>query len=292
MKHVKAMSGVALALLLAAGCAVETGDSLEALENGEVSETGSIADYETTGLPSDAELAGEGVELARIDFSDGNSVRFEVLDGGVLVTEVGSDLNPKHLLPREGMTALEAFRSLAPGREVPAALLRMHERLYEGGSDLSAETVQPEAAELPVDRDLEHNGQFQQTAGSYPYATFNANMCNIPNVVPNYRMSNVTTAFTKSTPDINTAYFAVASDIGIVTAKACSNGSCGGPTTLQAGYHNSGFYDAGQKCEKSCLILGTWNCVTVCTRKKVKFDVVVGKVSNSVRYHECAAFTR
>ena len=57
MKHVKALSGVALALLLAAGCSVETGDSLEALENGEVNETGTVADYETTGLPSDAELA-------------------------------------------------------------------------------------------------------------------------------------------------------------------------------------------------------------------------------------------
>jgi hypothetical protein len=212
----------------------------------------------------------------------------------VLVTETGSDLNPNHLVPRDGLTALEAFRTLAPGRAVPAALLRLHQQLYQAGSDLAAESVLPEptAAELPLDADLEHNGQFQQTAGSYPYATFNANMCNIPNVVPNYRFANLTSPLTKSTPNIKTAYFAVASDIGIITARACSNNNCGAAITLQAGYHNSGFYDAGEKCEETCAILGTWSCITICAPRKVKFDVSTNRISTNVRYHECAAFTR
>ena len=42
-------------------------------------------------------------ELARIDFEDGNSVRFESLDEGVLVSEVGLPGNSRHLVVREGM---------------------------------------------------------------------------------------------------------------------------------------------------------------------------------------------
>jgi hypothetical protein len=291
MRHTKAWSGLALALSLAAGCSVETAGSLEELESGELGASSPTLESEGAGVPSARDIASDSVELARIDFSDGNSVRFEELDGGVLVTETGPELNPNHLVPHEGMTALEAFRTLAPGREVPAALMRMHQQLYEGGSDLAAESVQPTAVELSPDADLEHNGQFQQTAGSYPYATFNANMCNIPNVVPNYRFANLTAPFSKSTPGIHTAYFAVGSDIGIITAKACSDNKCGGAITLQAGYHNSGFYDAGDKCEKTCAILGIWSCVTICVPRKVKFDVITNKVSTNVRYHECAAFT-
>ena len=279
MRHVKALSGVALVFALAAGCSAEnTGGSLEEMESGE---------------PASASM-----ELARIDFPDGNSVRFEELDGGILVMEVGPELNPLHLMRKEGMSPLEAFRALAPGREVPPALLRAHERIYPTASQLEAEEVEtttpltrPDDADLPMDQDLEHNGQFQQSGGSYPASLFVSGMCNFPMTAPNYIQINNSVPHIETTSNINTAYFAVASDIGIITAKACANNSCGPAIALQAGFHNSGFYAAGQRCSRSCCPLGLCGCTEVCTPRKVKFDVITGKVSTTVRFHECSSFS-
>jgi hypothetical protein len=303
MRHLKRLCGVALSLSLAAGCGAADTGPLDETEYGELGADGAIVQ-----TVDDAALAESGptsaavAELARIDFADGNSVRFEELDGGILVTELGSELNPRHLVPRDGMSALAAFRELAPDREVPEALERVHERIRPTAS-LETEGVQstaprkalratPDDADAPMDPDMEHNGQFQQSGGSYPAATFIANMCDFPNTAPNFRSTNHTAAHTKTTPDIHTAYFAVASDIGIITARACANNSCGNTITLQAGFHSSGFYDAGNVCDETCCLFGLCGCVSICTPRKVSFAQVSGKISSSVRFHECGAFTR
>ncbi|HEX6276482.1 MAG TPA: hypothetical protein VFZ53_25750 [Polyangiaceae bacterium] len=302
MRHLKRLTGVALALALAAGCGAGDPGAFEDADYGELGGD-AVAQAGDGAALGDARPAGAAAaELARIEFPDGNSVRFEELEGGILVTEVGSELNPRHLVPREGMSALAAFRELAPNREVPAALARLHERIYPERA-LDAEGIQstapgkalratPDDAELPLDPDLEHNGQFQQSGGSYPAANFIANMCDFPNTAPNFRSTNHTAAHTKTTPDIHTAYFATASDIGIITARACANNNCGNTVTLQAGFHSSGFYDAGNKCDETCCLFGLCGCVSICTPRKVSFAQVSGKISSSVRFHECGAFTR
>lgn len=68
---------VVVLLTLAAGCSA-SGDEI----------------YEEVQSDEEA-LAGN--ELARIKFSDGNVVRFEELAGGVLVSEVGANVNSSHL---------------------------------------------------------------------------------------------------------------------------------------------------------------------------------------------------
>src|SRR4051812_8889131 len=144
MEKVNAVVCAALAALVLGGCG--------AAEDGAGDEHAAGND-----APVQAEVAAN-TELARVEFADGNVVRFEELYGGVFVSEHGSELNPRHLLPKAGLTALEAFKSLAPGRSVPAALMQMHERMYPPGATLAqtkstATGATPQTQEPAVDPD-------------------------------------------------------------------------------------------------------------------------------------------
>jgi hypothetical protein len=279
MKHINAMFAASLALMVAAGCSA--GDPGESIETGDV--------------PAEAEQVSEGLELARVEFEDGNVVRFEELDGGVLVTESGSDLNVRHLTPKDGMTALEAFKTLAPDRAIPAALNQMHTRLHpEGATHVApqSESETPAEQDVPADPDLEHNGEFQ---AGYPAASFLQTMCDFPLTAPSYKHTNRTDPHTDVSLNIHNAYFAVGADVGIVTAQPCAGqsdskgfftGKCGSAVSVNPGFANSGLYDAGDSCSKSCTLL--FGCVTICHPKQVRFELRYNKISSSVRFHECA----
>lgn len=250
---------------------------------------------------SDVPAAESGDELARLEFDDGNVVRFEALKGGVLVTELGSDLNPRRIPQMAGLTALAAFERLAPGREVPERLLQMHESMYSAQS-AAAERFDraSEPASLPFDPDLEHDGDFQQ---AYPASTFLNVMCDFPTGNGSYKHTNRTDAHMDASMDVHMAYFAVGSDLGTITAQPCAgeneggffDGECGSTIPVQAGYHNSGFYDAGpnQVCSGGsgfleCTLFG---CFTVCYHPQVRFELRYGKVSTNVNFHECVQVT-
>jgi hypothetical protein len=288
MKHVIAMACATLAAVMVVGC-------------GAADDAGSTEGAASPSAPSAEETAAvAGAELARIEFEDGNVVRFEDLAGGVLISELGPDHNPRHLVAKEGMTALAMYQALAPGRTVPAALMRMHERLYPTGAALAPSEgavpgATPVTEEAPFDADLEHNGEFQQ---SYPAASFLQTMCDFPtNNGLNYKHTNRTDVHTDTSMGVHTAYFAVGADIGTITARACAgknaggyfNGICGSTVTVNAGYHQSGYYDAGLSCPGDpnlfCQIFG---CPKICTYRLVRFHVEHGKISTNVRFHECA----
>jgi hypothetical protein len=288
MKHLKAMTCAALAFLLAVGCGAGDDSALEG---------------PAPGGPSAVEAeAAEGAELARVEFEDGNVVRFEALSGGVLITELGSEENPRHFQPKEGLTALEAFRTLAPEHEVPEALLRAHERMYPADVTIAppaSETdTTPSSEELPLDPDLEHNGEFQQ---SLPSATFLANMCNFPTGSGSYKHPNRTDVHVDTSMNVHTAYYAVGADIGIIKSRACAGkntggifkGNCSTWTTTNPGGVASAYYDAGIACPDDpnwlCELFG---CPKICELRKVRLDIWHDKISNSVRFHDCVAVNR
>jgi hypothetical protein len=197
------------------------------------------------------------------------------------------------------MTALDAFKTLAPGRAVPDRLLQMHDQMYSGGNAITIERNESELAATESDPDLEHDGDFQQ---SYPASTFLSIMCDFPTGNGSYKHTDRTDAHTDASLDVHSAYFAVGSDSGTVTAQPCSgentggifDGECGSTITVNAGFHNSGFYDAGPDpiCEGGdgfgCELFG---CVEVCYRPLVRFELNYGKISPSVNFHECVQVT-
>lgn len=282
MKHTRLTICAALTILSSMGCSAA----------GDVGGSNVVPVGE-----SDAPAAEGGAELARVEFDDGNVVRFEALQGGVLVSELGSDLNPRRIPQTAGLTALAAFEKLAPGREVPERLLQMHERMHSAQS-VAAERFDGarKAESEQLDPDLEHDGEFQQ---SYPASTFLSVMCDFPTGNGSYKHTNRTDAHPDISMDVHMTYFAVGSDLGIITAQPCAgenlggffDGECGSTVPVQAGYHNSGFYDAGpnQVCEGGsgfleCTLFG---CYTVCYHPQVRFELHYGKVSTNVNFHEC-----
>jgi hypothetical protein len=73
MKQIKVMHCATLALLASMGCSAGHDDDWNDANAGVVE--------------SDAPAAANGEELARLEFDDGNVVRFEALNDGVLVSE-------------------------------------------------------------------------------------------------------------------------------------------------------------------------------------------------------------
>jgi hypothetical protein len=313
MTNTKAISGTALALMLAFGCsAANTGDagtgSGELDPNGPASieavSVDSSKSEATEAKPGNPAGSGAGVgrELARLDFENGSVVRFEELADGIVVSELSPAATPSLLGSGRHTTALDAYRRLAPKNAVPAALAEVHRRLHPAAlesveqlGDATEISETPAAEELQYDSDLEHTGQFQQAGGSYSFSQFLIDACNIPVTARNYKHGNATSSHTHTTTNVNTAYFAVAADIGIISSRACSNGACGSPIQVQPGFRNSGFFDAGQQCTGGCApldfvcqILGE---VRICSPKKVKFEVRNVNISSQIRMHDCAAFT-
>jgi hypothetical protein len=78
-------------------------------------------------------------QLATIELEDGNVVSFETLGDGVAITEVGLAGNGSHL-SGAGRSPVQLFRELAPGREVPEALLA-HQARSNFWGDLPAGTL-------------------------------------------------------------------------------------------------------------------------------------------------------
>ncbi len=287
MKFIQGLAGATLALLLAAGCSA--------------ADDGHVDGVEADTAQPQAETSAS-TELARVEFDDGRVVRFEELAGGILISDFGPSTSTPRLVPQAGMKALDAFKAVAPGRAVPAALLQMHERMYPAGA-----TVVPEAntgevfeAEEPsFDEDAEHNGEFQQ---SLPSSNFSSRFCNFPTGNGlNYKHMNRTDVHTDTSMGIHTAYYAIGADIGTITLQACAGKNAGGyfsgicaPTAAvyNEGYGGSTYYDAGIACPGDpnllCRIFG---CPKICTPRKVRFELHHGKISSNVRFHECASFT-
>lgn len=252
--------------------------------------------------PTQTEVAAN-TELARIEFEDGNVVRFEELYGGVFISETGSVLNARHLTPKDGVTALETFKALAPGRAVPQALMDVHARMYPSGAKLVNTKSTPVGAATDTEKqstapDLEHNGEFQQL---FPSSTFVTQMCPFPTVAPSYIHLNRTDPHTDVSLNIHTAYYAAGADIGIITEQACAGKSdsrgafvsqCNSPTVVNPGFAVEGTYDAGLKCSKSCGLFGG-GCITICDGPNlVRWDLHHVNISPSVRFHDCALLSR
>jgi hypothetical protein len=178
----------------------------------------------------------------------------------------------------------------------------MHERLYPPGATMAKEPssgaaagAAPAGQELPLDPDLEHNGEFQQ---SYPAANFLQVMCDFPTASPSYKHTNRVDPHTDTSLNVHTAYYAVGADIGTITAQACAgknaggyfNGSCSSTTAVNAGYHSSAYYDAGLQCDKTCTLL--FGCVSICVPKQVRLELRYNRISSSVRFHDCARITK
>lgn len=281
MNNIKAITYTALAILSSLGCSA-AGDDEGA--------------YAEPVVESQAPASEKSDELARIEFDDGNVVRFEALNGGVLVSELGPELNPRRLSPGMARTALDAYKALAPGREIPARLLQMHDSMHSQG-DLYSEQVDSSGSESNVssDPDVTHDGDFQQ---ALPAASFLAEMCNFPTGNGSYKHTDRTDTHTDASLDINAAYYAVGSDSGTLTAQACVgenaggffDGDCGGAVSVTAGARFSGFYDAGEImiCHESdgfgCELFG---CVDVCVVNTKRFELNYVKLSPTVNFHEC-----
>lgn len=311
MKHLKSASRILFCLLpgviIATGCA---GADTMGDEPGNGSATVQDSETNSAATPTDeharaaadfvARIAPEKL-LARLDFEDGNLVTFEELDNGVLVRELTHADHETHHLPAQAMSALDAFKAMAPSRAVPSALVDAHARMYPAAAEVVSALPADGAANAPKaaehEQDLQHGGQFEQSGGAFPGSTFTSQFCSFSSASPNYIHTNHTSSLTHTTSNVNTVYFASATDIGTLGAQACSNGNCGGSVTIQAGYGNSGFYDAGQACSKKSCAWWDFICkalgeTTICGPREVKFDLKETQISSQVRFHDCAKFTQ
>lgn len=283
MKNIKAIQCATLAILATVGCAA--------------GHDGEWNDEDTADMASDApaavesESAGADKELARLEFDDGNVVRFEEVSGGVLVSELGPELNPRRLLPRAGMTALDAFTALAPGREVPARLLQLHERMH---TDPGAFERVHAATDAEYDADLQPGGDFEQL---FPASEFLTNLCSFPAGSRNYKHTNRSDAHSDVSLDVNSAFMAVATDSGTLNAQLCVgkneggffDGDCSGKSLVLPGQQSANFYDGGPlDCSESCFL---GSCVEVCVRKQRRIEVVFEHVSGILNFHDCAQIT-
>lgn len=309
MKKMKSVSMVMFCLLpgviVATGCAGADDMGSDAVNgsstapSAEASATDPLAaEHARAAEKYIAQIAPETL-LARLDFDDGNLVTFEELNGGVLVRELTHADQETHHLPAHATSALDAFKAMAPARAVPAALAAAHARMYtqEGDGTLPRAPAEGAPGTGENEKDLEHSGQFEQSGGAFAGSVFTGQFCSFSGAAPNYIHTNHTSSQTHTTSNVNTAYFASATDIGTLGAQACSDGKCGGSVTIQAGYGNSGFYDAGQSCSKKSCAWWDFVCkalgeVTICGPRKVKFDLKETKISSQIRFHDCAKFTQ
>ncbi|HEY8946080.1 MAG TPA: hypothetical protein VIM73_17550 [Polyangiaceae bacterium] len=308
MNHVKGMPGFVLAAALAVGCAAA--DDQEVIEGALPTPISAAEEEEAArnlgAFVARGKLASAAREIARVEFEDGNVVRFERLGDGLLITEVGPATNPKHYASREE-TPVEAFRRLAPRREIPAALIEFDRELYPLGAKsipgrVSVEKVPSSAAaseeESPPGSDVKHTGQFQQSGGLYPYSLFSQNMCNFPLDSPSdFKHGNSTGGHSHIIAKANKAYVAAASDIGDFTIKFCldNDTNCNAPFQVNPGHSAVLNYDAGQTCkgncswwDLACQILGE---VKICTPKYRRMATTTAGLSPGERYHDCAAYT-
>lgn len=299
MRSLKAIASVVASLTLSA-CGTADGVATGAAGSESLSGSGHNGNAPTSGS-SGAEAANattqpaalSALELARVEFSDGNVVQFESIEGGVLISELGPAINPPHLTPRDGLTALEAFKALAPDRSVPAALLRAHERMYPAGAklvaapkELASEKSAP-ASELPFDANMEHNGEFQQATGSLPAATFLKTWCDFTTTDGlSYKHTSRTDTHNDISLKIHSAYSAHGADIGIITAQVCFDvdktpNNCNAIASTNPGFARTFTWDGGLSCSSG-------GGVTICIPRQVRLDIRYGKVSSSVRFHDCA----
>jgi hypothetical protein len=285
MMNIKVIHCATLAILATVGCSAGHDD--------EWNDENSASVPSDTPAVSESDSEGADKELARLEFDDGNVVRFEELNGGVLVSELGSELNPRRLVPREGMTALDAFAALAPGREVPARLLQMHQRMHTYRDALTVEPVHS-ATDAEYDSDLQPGGDFEQL---FPASTVLANLCNFPAGSRNYKHTNRTDAHVDVSLDVNSAFMAVAADSGTLNAQLCVgkneggifDGDCSGKSLVLPGQQSANFYDGGPlDCSESCFL---GSCVEVCVRKLRRIEVVFEHVSGALNFHDCAQIT-
>lgn len=285
MKHIKAIHCATLAILAAVGCSAGHDDEWND-EN-----IASMAPEAPAANESGSESAEQ--EIARLEFDDGNVVRFEEVSGGVLVSELGPELNRRRLVPREGLTALDVFTELAPGRAVPTRLLEMHERMHTERDALTIERVQA-GTDAAYDADLEPGGDFEQL---FPAQTFLDNLCNFPAGSRNYKHTNRTDAHRDVSLDVNTAFMAVATDSGSLNAQLCVgkneggffDGDCSNKTLILPGQQSANFYDGGPfDCSETCFL---GSCTEVCVRKQRRIEVVFEHVSGNLNFHDCAQIT-
>lgn len=304
---------VVLVAAVAAACGAA--DDAEVIEGAPPSTSEPVA----AGVESQA-AAGDGAarspqsgptsaasEVARVDFEDGNQVRFDRFGEGLLISEVGPATNTKHYFAVDDETPAETFRRLAPRREPPRALLEIDRELYPLGAKSIAGRVQiehaPPSAKVlektsPTGSDVQHTGQFQQSSGLLPFSWFSQNMCNFAvNSPGDFKHGNSTGAHSHIIAKANKAYVAGGADIGDFTIKFCvdNDTNCNAPFQVNPGQTASLNYDAGLSCTKkcewwnvTCQILGD---VQVCTPKFRRVSTTTAGLSSGERHHDCGAFT-
>jgi hypothetical protein len=305
MKYTKTVSGIVF--VFAFGCGSADESDVEVIEGpAPIAATSSEAG-EAENIAEDAQISEDATtshELARIEFDDGNVLRFEQVGDGMLMLETGPSWNPRHYVPREGVSPLEAFKALAPDLDLPSALVEHDRLMFPHGAKLLPETIRPSDSPALqrlddgslVNEDVEHTGQFEQSGGLYPWSQFSQEWCNFAMNSPgDFKHGNSTGGHSHIVQKANHAYIAAGADIGDFGIQFCADDSCNAVYQVSPGTSASLNYSAGQSCSGSCawwdFVCKALGPVQVCSPRYRRVVTTMSGISNGERQHDCGAFT-
>jgi hypothetical protein len=242
------------------------------------------------GLPADA-------ELARIDFPDGTVVRFQELGGGVLVSELGPAETAPRFAPVDGTTLSEAFRALAPQRDIPARLADLDHVLGPDSTATPASIRGGDTRGLQKPeiqgQDVERSGQFEQSGGLYPWAQFERDACAFtPQTAFDLKHPNTSGNHSHPVPQVTRAWVAGAADIGDFTIQFCAGSVCNTQFNVAAGTRASLMFTKPPKCKSANCAWWDFVCnlganVTVCAPARVDVVTHITGSSAGERMHDC-----
>lgn len=245
------------------------------------------------GPPADEFSAAEPLspgEVARIEFEDGGVVSFHVVDDVVAINETGYLGNDPHYVS-SGQTPAEAFRSLAPDRELPEAL-KVEGLRFSAPPDVLADVladVRVEQNAPPADPiEKHHNGRFP-FSDLQPSCNFNIGV-GLPDLetrhqtywIKNDRTSNGSSA----TKRAGKGWSLAAADLGEVRHEIVRSGFPLMQHVIPQGHWDLWDWTSPrtQVCEESCFF---FSCTKVCANLGPSTRADITGVSSGESYHHC-----
>jgi hypothetical protein len=221
-------------------------------------------------------------EVARIEFEDGGVVSFHVVDDVIAINETGHLGKDPHYVS-SGQTPAEAFRSLAPDREIPEEL-KVEGLRFSAPPNVRAE--QAEATAILVEKD--HNGRFP-FSDLQPSCNFNIGI-GLPDLderhmtywIKNDRTSNGSSA----TKRAGRGWSLAAADLGEVRHEIVRSGFPLLQHIIQQGHFDLWDWTSPRTevCEESCFL---FSCTEICATLGPNSRADIVGVDAGENYHHC-----
>jgi hypothetical protein len=244
------------------------------------------------------QLLKDAPTLARIEFPEGNVVTFKQIGSLVLIGESGSAPNPPRYHqadPNERPT--DAFRRLAPGTEVPPALLDAERAAHVTAQSGQQPQVTVEKGHFEGSQPDETNqaplsSALQDPGGSCSSSWFNSAVCGFPSGPsgqgPPKDIWRLYDWWNGAYENANASwgYHAACADIGdILLSVNVANVGSYQQTIFQGDWYYWSWW-AGNQCFTTCYF---WSCFTGCENNVVYATSNILNATNK-RFHYCGYY--